>query len=204
VRGLVWALAVLAGVGVGVLILVLQGHPAAAPTAPVTTLPPGAAATWAPGALRAPDFALRDENGNPVSLARFRGRRVLLTFMDPLCTDFCPLEAKIVDAAEARLPAARRPVVIAVSVNPWGNTRATLLGDVRKWKLTGAWHWAIGERRALAAVWRHYDIGVQPTTGHDVAHTEALYLIDARGDQRALWLWPFRSADLAAALRTMP
>jgi peroxiredoxin (alkyl hydroperoxide reductase subunit C) len=40
---------------------------------------------------RAPDFTLRDQDGDPVSLADFRGRKVMLVFFpadfSPVCTD---------------------------------------------------------------------------------------------------------------------
>jgi hypothetical protein len=37
-------------------------------------------------------------------------------------------------------------------------------------------------------------------TVHEVAHTEAAYLIDDRGYERALFLWPFRAGDVQAEL----
>ena len=39
--------------------------------------------TWAAGKKIAPGFSLRDQNGSPISLRRFRGRPVILTFIDP-------------------------------------------------------------------------------------------------------------------------
>jgi cytochrome oxidase Cu insertion factor (SCO1/SenC/PrrC family) len=69
------------------------------------------------------------------------------------------------------------------------------------------WHWGIGARSQLAPVWRKYGIGVSVATRkiagvtvHDVTHTEAAYVIDAKGYERALFLWPFRAADVQAAL----
>jgi hypothetical protein len=35
---------------------------------------------------------------------------------------------------------------------------------------------------------------------HDVTHTEAAYLIDAKGYERALFLWPFGAGDVRSAL----
>ena len=39
----------------------------------------------------APGFVLRDQQGRLTSLAQFRGKVVLLTFLDPECTQLCPL-----------------------------------------------------------------------------------------------------------------
>ena len=56
-------------------------------------------------------------------------------------------------------------------------------------------------------MWRRYQIGVLVTTKRiagvtvrEISHTEAAYLIDGRGYERALFLWPFRSGDVRATL----
>ena len=41
--------------------------------------------------LPAPGFQLTDQNGQPVSLASLRGKVVLMTFLDPVCTTDCPI-----------------------------------------------------------------------------------------------------------------
>jgi cytochrome oxidase Cu insertion factor (SCO1/SenC/PrrC family) len=167
----------------------------------------GAAATWAPGARPAPDFSLTDQAGRAVSLRRFRGRPVIVTFIDPLCRNLCPVEAKILDRVQRRASPAWRPAVVAVSVNQWGNARRYLLQDVGKWRLGAGWHWAVGVPAALRKVWRDYDIGVQDApkkvagvTVHQISHTEAAYVLDARGDERALFLYPFTASDVERTL----
>ena len=48
----------------------------------------------------APRFSLTDQNGRPVSLSEMRGKVVVLEFMDPHCTDICPIVSKeFVDAS---------------------------------------------------------------------------------------------------------
>src|SRR5438046_2834159 len=37
---------------------------------------------------------------------------------------------------------------------------------------------------------------------HDIVHTEAAYVVDANGYERALYLWPFTGADVLKVLRT--
>ena len=48
----------------------------------------------APLNFRAPAFTLTDQHGRTVTLASLRGKVVLLTFLDPVCTGDCPLEAQ--------------------------------------------------------------------------------------------------------------
>ncbi len=169
-----------------------------------------AAATWAAGKRRAPDFALRDQRGAPVSLAALRGRPVIVTFIDPLCRDYCPLEAQHLSDVVRALPAGEKPAIVAVSVNVYGNARANLLLDERKWQLVPQWRWAIGAPSALSRVWSAYHIAVLASTKtvagvkvHTIGHTEAAYVIDARGFQRALFLWPYSASGVVRTLRAL-
>jgi len=38
-------------------------------------------------------------------------------------------------------------------------------------------------------------------TVHRIGHTEAAYVIDANGFERALFLWPYRAQDVVETLR---
>lgn len=195
----VWGVAALIGVGSGVGLAVTRSSSHA--TKPTAILS-GPAAVWAAGERPAPRFRLVDQDGKGVSLAAYRGRPVLVTFMDPLCTTFCPVESKVVDSALGALPASARPAVLAVSVNPPHDQPAKLKAATARFRWRPQWRWAVGEKASLAAVWKRYGIAVLPTKG-DVTHTEALYLVDANGDERALFVWPFRAADLMPSLRKL-
>lgn len=189
-----------------VVALLDRAQPTSATSSPAAQAGPDA--TWAPGARPAPDFALSDQNGIPVSVARFRGRPVIVTFIDPVCQDLCPLEAHVLSKAQAEVPTFDRAAVLAVSVNEWANARSTLLADMRRWQVGSEWHWAIGPAAALARVWRAYQVTVfdQPKrvhgrVEHNVVHTEASFLVDRRGDVRALYVYPFAARDVARTLR---
>jgi len=208
-RWALWAAAALLGIVAGVALVALRSSsppPAAQPEPPVG----GPATTWAAGMRPAPAFRLVDQNEQPVSLAAQHGRPVIVTFIDPLCRNLCPLEAQRLDAAVRSLPANVRPAVLAVSVNVYGNARANLLQDVSKWRLVPQWRWAVGTGSQLARVWRDYGVGVQVTTKtiagvtvHEITHTEAAYLVDRSGHERALFLWPFTAADVERSLRQL-
>jgi cytochrome oxidase Cu insertion factor (SCO1/SenC/PrrC family) len=166
--------------------------------------------SWGPGARPAPAFALRDQNGHPVSLAALHGKPAIITFLDPLCRNVCPLEAQVLNRAVAALPAGRRPQVIAISVNRWGNARANLVDDIHRWRLAANWRWAIGDSAALAATWQRYGIGVQVTTQtiagvkvHEITHTLGSFLIDGSGHERALFVWPFAGPELQRAITAL-
>jgi protein SCO1 len=212
-RWLVWGAVVLVGVLVGSLLAVLQvsRRSATASGAGVGTVgPTSPPVSWAAARRRAPDFRLVDQAGRPVSLAAYRGRPVIVTFIDPLCRNFCPLEAKQLNELVRSLPARSRPGIVAVSVNVYGNARRNLLQDEARWRLVPEWRWAVGSGKQLAKVWRRYQVGVLVTTKriagvrvHEISHTEAAYVIDARGYERALFMWPFRAEDVLATLRRL-
>lgn len=143
-------------------------------------------------------------------MAGFRGHPVILTFTDPLCRNLCPLEAHLLNHVVGQMPASQRPVILAVSVDPPADARRNLLTDERKWSLVPQWHWAVGPHAELAAVWKHYSIGVSVTTKRIarttiryIIHTEAAYVIDPSGHERALFLWPFYPQDVERTLRQL-
>ena len=201
-RWVLWGVAALVGIGAGAALVVLRS-----PSKSATGITSGPATSWPNGVRRAPAFRLSDQNGASVSLAALRGRPVIVTFIDPLCRNYCPIEASRLDSVVRSLPAASRPAILAVSVNVEGNARRYLVQDIHKWRLGPSWRWGVGEPSALASVWREYGIGVLVTrktiagvTVDEVTHTEAAYIVDAEGFERALYLWPFTAADVRSTL----
>ena len=69
--------------------------------------------------LPAPGFQLTDQNGRPVSLASLRGKVVLMTFLDPVCTTDCPIiGAEMKEAGVLLGPADKDVELVAVVANP--------------------------------------------------------------------------------------
>jgi cytochrome oxidase Cu insertion factor (SCO1/SenC/PrrC family) len=190
------------------LFFVLRPADSAGPQAvPVSDTP---AATWAAGVKQAPEIPLRNEQGAPLSLAGFRGRPVIVTFIDPLCRDYCPTEAKHLNDVSNAFPANEKPAIVAVSVNVYGNAPSVLGQDRAKWQLVPQWHWAVGTPQKLGRVWRDYHITVVVSSKtiagvpvHRIAHTEAAYVIDAKGYQRALFLWPYSAGGVVDTLKSL-
>ena len=196
-------LAVLSGVAVGVGVRRLSSSsPGPAHAVPFSAL--DGQATWAAGTRAAPAITtLRDQTGHRFSLAGLHGRTLAIEFWDSHCNQECPLAGRALAAAERSLPRAQRPVLVVVSVNP-RDTPASSRAAIRRWNLRGAapWHWLMGTRAQLAPVWRDYRIAVVPGPT-DIAHTEALYLIDRHGDERSGYLYPYIPARVAHDMRTL-
>lgn len=206
VLGAAAALCVCAAVPVA--LLTAGGHGAHARGAASRSAPEETPTTWSQGQRVAPNFELTDQRGHGVSLDAYRGRPVLVTFIDPLCRNQCPLAAKILSEADRRLPAAQRPEIIAVSVDVYADSRADLHEDYSRWSLVPQWQWAVGSPRQLAAVWKRYYAEVEVetkriagTTVHYITHSEMAYLVDGEGYERALFSWPFSEREVEAAVR---
>ena len=162
-------------------------------------------ATWAAGSVQAPAInALHDQSGTRFALSSLHGHTVAIAFFDSYCHQECPLEGRQLAAAELRLPRAQRPDLVVVSVNP-KDTGASVARAVREWGLAGVapWHWLMGTHRQLAKVWAEYNIQVSPPVDGDINHTEALYLLDRRGYERAGYLWPFASRFATYDMRVL-
>jgi protein SCO1/2 len=167
---------------------------------------------WTLKSIPAPALDLPDQTGSTTSIAALRGHVVLLTFLDSRCTNLCPIEGSQLAQVQRRLPAAKRPVLVVVSVNP-ADTQASVAKFVHEAGWTTPWRWLLGSRKTLAPVWRAYHIGVRLSHGQavqtgnttirvagSVVHTIALYVIDATGHERYGYLPPFRPAAVAAAV----
>ena len=131
-----------------------------------------------PGAL-APQFRLRDQDGELATMAEYRGRPVAVTFVYSTCEDTCPA---LVDQVRGALDDTGADVpLLAVSVDPARDTAASARRFLNERRMTGRARYLLGDQRELAAVWKGY--GVQPQTG-ELDHSATVVLVDSRGRQR--------------------
>ena len=87
--------------------------------------------------------------GSRVSLASLRGHPVIVTFIDPLCRNFCPREASVLTQAASQL-GPNAPTIVSVSVDPWGDSAANFRLDAVHWRLGPGWRWGTGTYAELA------------------------------------------------------
>ncbi len=197
-RALTFALAAAAAlilVAVTVLIIAARQHrhaalrPSGIPASIPTSLANLTALSPLP-AKPAPGFTLTDQHGQRLALSQFRGKAVVLDFMDTRCTTICPLVSEEFIAAHHDLgPSAGKVVFAAVNVNPYHAAVRDVAQFSAEHQLTSipGWHFFTGPIARLQAVWRGYNIEVQPRGPRtDTIHTSAVYFIDPQGRERYL------------------
>jgi cytochrome oxidase Cu insertion factor (SCO1/SenC/PrrC family) len=124
-----------------------------------------------------------------VSLASLRGKVVLLTFLDPVCTSDCPLIAQEFRAA-GQLLGARSPKVelVAIVANPVYHQVADVQAFDRQEYMNQIPNWLFltGSVPQLQQVWKNYGIAAQILpAGSMIGHSEIAYVIDPAGRVRA-------------------
>jgi cytochrome oxidase Cu insertion factor (SCO1/SenC/PrrC family) len=137
----------------------------------------------------AKNFQLTDQYGRAVTLAGLRGKVVLLTFLDPVCTSDCPLIAQEFRAAGQLLGAASRKVeLVAVVTNPIYHQVADTQAFDRQEHLNQVpnWLYLTGSVPQLQPVWKEYGIlAVTLPAGSMIGHNDVAYVIDQAGHVRA-------------------
>ena len=133
----------------------------------------------------APAFQLTDQNSQPVSLASLRGKVVLMTFLDPVCTTDCPIIAQEFKQTGQMLGAQDKNVeLIAVVANPTYRSSAFTRAFDQQEGLAAVpnWQYLTGSLSQLTAVWEHYGVTVQNLpAGAMSAHNDVAVVIDRSG-----------------------
>jgi len=136
----------------------------------------------------APGFSLTDQDGRTVSLASLRGKVVLMTFLDPVCTSDCPIIAQEFKQTGQLLGAQDKKVeLVAVVANPtYYSVSFTRAFDQQEGLATVPnWLYLTGSLSQLGAVWRHYGVTVQNLpAGAMSAHNDVAVIIDRSGQIR--------------------
>jgi protein SCO1/2 len=140
------------------------------------------------GALRPPDLpaqpltGLVDAAGRPLSMARYKGQVVVMTFLYSTCKDTCPLTAQQIRGALDDL--GTDVPVIAVSVDPKNDTESNAKRFLVEQQMIGRMHFALGGTAALKRQWDAYGIAPQ-RDGRE--HSAYVVLVDGKGMQRIGW-----------------
>jgi protein SCO1 len=149
----------------------------------------------------APPLQLNSYLGQPVDIRAYRGRAVLVTFLYTHCPDVCPLIASNLRVAldEMGPAAASKAEVIAVSVDPRGDTSKAVAAFLARHEMTGRMQYLIGSASQLARVWSAWGVGSEQDAQQPglVNHSGLVYGITASGKQATIYAANFRPADVA-------
>ena len=147
---------------------------------------------------RPAEFRLHDQDGRVVTLQGERGKVVLITFLYTHCPDVCPLIATHLDTALRDLGPARAQVrVLAISVDPTGDTRASVRTFIHVHRLVPQFRYLTGTARELRPVWAAYHLQIVPGNLDVVDHTAYILLVDRSGHGRALYDPQVRASAIA-------
>lgn len=162
------------------------------------------AATAASGMLvppaPAPELGLRDHLGRRVTTGQFQGKAMLVTFVYSRCPDVCPLIVANLRRVLDRLgPRARDVAVVAVSVDPRGDTRRNVTAFLRRQGMAGRMLWLVGTRRELEPVWDRWGIATRiPRDNPElVEHAAPVYGVDASGRIAKVYPLQFTPREIA-------
>jgi cytochrome oxidase Cu insertion factor (SCO1/SenC/PrrC family) len=136
----------------------------------------------------APGFQLTDQHSQPVSLADLRGKVVVMTFLDPVCTTDCPIiGAEMKQAGVLLGPSDKDVELVAVVANPTYRSVAFTQAFDREEGLNTLpnWLYLTGSLSQLSQVWQQYGITVENLpAGAMSAHNDLAVVIDRTGHIR--------------------
>jgi protein SCO1 len=151
-----------------------------------------------------PDFTLLDQSGQEVSMAAQRGKIVLVTFLYTNCPDVCPLIAQNLNIALRELGSKRQDArVLAVSVDPEGDTPKSVKAFAKAHHLVPEFHYLTGTRSELEQVWKAYKVAAVARDPELVDHTAYTMLVDPSGKGRVVYDSGVTSADVLHDIRLL-
>lgn len=130
----------------------------------------------------APRIRLADARGGTFDTGALAGEPYLVTFLFANCPDVCPLiGAQLRETLERLGPGAERVSVVAISVDPRGDTPEAVRAWLRRQRQPARFRYLIGSERELAPVWRAWYAAPQIPGEPESAHTAIVWLVDADG-----------------------
>jgi protein SCO1/2 len=147
----------------------------------------------------APPTVLSDYLGHRVNLAADKGKVVLLTFLYVHCPDVCPLITANLHTTLSKLgPAAKNVRVVAVSVDPRGDTKSAIGQFLKVHQMTGKMQYLVGSPAQLGRVWASWNVGSQRDASNPefVAHSGLVYGISAAGRVTTLYPANFQPSQI--------
>ena len=171
--------------------VVLLAAGCGSPAPKAVEAPPTPTRAFAGGELTppriAPALSLRDSSGRRFTLRAERGRYVLVTFLYTHCPDVCPLIASNLNTVLRTLGPEGNVEVLAVSVDPKGDTASTVRAYEKRLHLEPSFHFLIGTRAQLHPLWSAWHVLAVERKAALVDHVAYTALVDPAGKERLLY-----------------
>ncbi len=148
----------------------------------------------------APPLSLRNYMGQRVNLDSYRGKAVLVTFLYTHCPDVCPLITSSLHASLELLgKEASRAQVIAVSVDPRGDTPKAIAAFLAAHHMTGRMQYLVGSAHELGAAWKAWGVGSERDAQQPqfINHTGLVYGVSGTGKRTTIYASNFIPAEVA-------
>ena len=200
------ALSIDAGVAGGIALLTVGGSSGAKSGTAGKTAKSAATGGYRAEALlsppsQAPPIELRNYLGKPVSLASYRGKAVLVTFLYTNCPDICPLITSNLRVAQNLMgpKLASKVQIVAVSVDPKGDTPKAVGSFLAHHEMTGRMQYLVGDAHELAKVWQAWGVGSERDAQQPqfINHSGLIYGITGSGKRLSIYASDFRPAEIA-------
>jgi len=152
---------------------------------------------------QAPPLVLKDIDGRVVNIRDLRGHPVLVTFVYSHCPDVCPLIMSNLRVVRQRSGAlGKRMRVIAVSVDPKGDTPAAVRSFLQARGVAGFVDYLIGSRAQLEPVWAAWQVAqsVPKDNPELVEHSSLIYGVTSSGELATAYPVGFTPAQIAKDL----
>lgn len=152
-----------------------------------------------------PVLSLVDQFGDTVSLDRYRGRAVLVTFAFAHCETVCPLAVNEVLSVRDKLAATdaeRTPAVLVITLDPLRDTPSRLPAIAKRWGMSGDAHVLSGEMDDVERTLNRWRIPrVRNERTGDLSHPAMVYVLGPDG--RITYLVNGSTELILAAVRAL-
>lgn len=150
---------------------------------------------------QAPPLALHNYLGQPVNIDSYRGKAVLVTFLYTNCPDICPLITSQLRVAQNLMgkATASKAQIIAVSVDPRGDTSKAVAAFLARHEMTGRMQYLVGSAHELGKVWQAWGVGSERDAQKPefINHSGLIYGIGGSGKRITIYSPQFRPSEIA-------
>lgn len=147
-----------------------------------------------------PPLQLRNYKGERVNIDQYKGKAVLITFLYTKCPDVCPLIAANLGVALNKMGStkAAKVQVIAVSVDPRGDTPKAVASFLQRHGVAGRMQYLIGSAHELGSVWKAWGVGAEADAEQPqlVNHSGLVYGITGKGKVTTVYAASFTPQEI--------